>query len=353
MSEERSAWWDGCKGLAVIAVVIIHAVGDAHGFAEFGSNWLFGVFTRLAMCFAVPLFLALAGYFAVSVQDMPAGRWIIHRLTRIVPPYLVWSTITIALFHPEHLDDPAQLLLEYATGNGLYIGYFVIVLVQFTIVTPWLYRLESRRAHLAILVVMTGMGMAYAYGVKFLFPDLSLAHDPGFSLPLFAWSPYYHFGIMARKFGLGTGFDSRTHIPALTAALFVAYVLSVAESLVLSHWAGGALALVQTRLGNLVYASVMVFLLFQIGNTAPTAQMPSPLIWLGRRSYAFYLTHLPILLMIRPSLIHTNLYSNQPAYTAALTALTLLASALFIHAAENTVPKAWLRYGMGHNEPVR
>ena len=62
----RISYWDNWKGIAIIAVVAIHASNGTAAFEEGSFNWLFGLTFRQFIDFAVPLFLAMSGYFSVK-----------------------------------------------------------------------------------------------------------------------------------------------------------------------------------------------------------------------------------------------------------------------------------------------
>lgn len=62
----RESYWDSWKGVAIIAVVAIHASGATQFFEDGSFNWYFGLVLRQFIDFAVPLFLAMAGYFSMK-----------------------------------------------------------------------------------------------------------------------------------------------------------------------------------------------------------------------------------------------------------------------------------------------
>ena len=107
----RSAYWDAWKGVAILAVVTIHAGAVALGFPADSPNAQFGLMLRQGVNFAVPLFLAMAGYFAVGDgAEAVAPSWR-QRAARLLPPYLFWTLVTVALRRPWHFQSWPLLLV--------------------------------------------------------------------------------------------------------------------------------------------------------------------------------------------------------------------------------------------------
>ena len=64
-TQQRSGHWDWWKGVAILAVISIHAVGTT-ATSDGPYSREFAVVFRQVVNFAVPLFLCLAGYFAAK-----------------------------------------------------------------------------------------------------------------------------------------------------------------------------------------------------------------------------------------------------------------------------------------------
>lgn len=57
----RDNYWDNWKGIAIIAVVSVHVLGQTSSFPLDSFNNLFGVFLRQFVNFCVALFFFLSG----------------------------------------------------------------------------------------------------------------------------------------------------------------------------------------------------------------------------------------------------------------------------------------------------
>src|SRR5688572_23772990 len=105
------------------------------------------------------MFLALSGYFHGRGQRFDSKA----RLLRVLVTYVIWTTIYIALLKPNHFIHPKALLLDYAAGDGIAIGYFIIVLCQFILLAPLLRAITSARVHVAIMAAGALIGLTLTY----------------------------------------------------------------------------------------------------------------------------------------------------------------------------------------------
>lgn len=156
--------------LASVSVVIAHCVhfwvSRFHRNRELLSlDWLCAVvdqFTR----FTVPVFFFLSG-FGLTLQVMEKGltlkRYYRHRLFKILAPFAAWSAITSI----RHVDWFAALsweanpwgsfgaLLKFLFVRGFdYQYYFLIVIFQFYLIYPFVYKLGRSRLWMGIFLVL-------------------------------------------------------------------------------------------------------------------------------------------------------------------------------------------------------
>jgi surface polysaccharide O-acyltransferase-like enzyme len=156
--------------LASVSVVIAHCVhfwvSRFHKNRDFLSmDWLCAVvdqFTR----FTVPVFFFLSG-FGLTLQVMEKGltlkRYYRHRLFKILAPFAAWSAITSI----RHVDWFATLpwetnpwgsvgaILRFLFVDGFdYQYYFLIVIFQFYLVYPFVYKLGRSRLWMGIFLVL-------------------------------------------------------------------------------------------------------------------------------------------------------------------------------------------------------
>jgi probable poly-beta-1,6-N-acetyl-D-glucosamine export protein len=153
------------NGLAIFAVILFHTAGTGftamfawgHRYlpeslsvmSQVGSLSYFGLrfFEQLAV-FSIPAFLFVSGFFiAVATGRRATIDWkaVLTRSRSLIVPYLIWSTIAIALLM---LGGKRYGLFEffktYLTGNANPVLYFVPLLVQFYLLAPFLVRMARK-----------------------------------------------------------------------------------------------------------------------------------------------------------------------------------------------------------------
>lgn len=284
----RNQVWDDVRGVAIVAVVSIHAINGALSFPGESFDFQFGLIFRQVVNFAVPLFLAMAGLFAGSKSITHFGDYISSRAARILLPYLFWSAVYILLTQRGALVEPQKLFFLVATGAGMIIGYFVLVLMQMVLLTPLLCRITSWKVHAGLIAAVTVFGLLYTYVVQFYFADTEAARFPGNALPFFVWYPFYHLGFVIGRHGSAPLLRvSPLHLALLWGA---ALLLSVAEAEYLAAQ-GHVFAASQIKASSFV-ASTFAFLFCLRISMSENVRSSAILARIGRDSFFIYFFHL-------------------------------------------------------------
>ena len=156
------------RGLAILAVVLYHCAAWGHtamfffahrfrqvespNFDQFGSltYYILLAIERLAW-FSVPAFLFVAGFSMAysAAGDRVATSWktVRARIGHILWPYLIWSLVVFLGdgFFLRITYSPAEYLRRLVTGEAVDLYYFVILLLQFYIMSPPITRLAKTR----------------------------------------------------------------------------------------------------------------------------------------------------------------------------------------------------------------
>jgi surface polysaccharide O-acyltransferase-like enzyme len=331
-THQRSRHWDWWKGVAILAVISIHAAGRTSDVPPNSWAHMFGLVYRQAANFAVPLFLCLAGYFAaMSWRGDAVGYWR-SRGWRILPAYLVWTTIAISVLRPGDFTSPRALLEDYAFGSGIGIGYYVIVLLQYVALVPLLARLDSTRAHMAVMLVTTLVGLAASYAMRTVFAMESWARFPYYCLPFVVWAPFFHLGFWAGRRQDAVKLRSDPLWLWLAAAAVLA---AVVEGVYWNERGTFGLAASQIKATSFL-ASVFVALhVIATRQRQRAGLMATCLEWIGRSAYLIYLAHMLFLPAITDAIRSAwpTLYALRPVtllLASALTAMACILVALFV-----------------------
>nr|CAD6631987.1 hypothetical protein RFYW14_04574 [Pseudorhizobium flavum] len=307
------------RGLAIVAVVTTHAAN--FGLSLDGWNYDFVLVLREMVNFAVPTFFLLAGYFANSRSlNDPVGFWRL-RAFRILPTYLFWTAVYLLIFAPGDLIHPA-LAQHVLTGTGVFIGYYVVVLVQMTALTPMLNRIKSLRLHGVIMLVLIGAGLSFTYAAQATTTFGKFGTFPYSALPFFVWYPFYHFGFVVAKYDLPHRLQ-RIKINHLIAVALLALLSAVLEAFGL-WYDKPSLASSQLKATSLLCSFVVAMLVLRLSSTSFSP--PQALVTLGRSSFFIYLTHLLVLIAVEPLMRRVPLLTEVQALYIPVLVIVVLAA---------------------------
>lgn len=139
----RLAWLDTFRGVAIVAVVLIHVLPRVFGQLATGSKTWYVLAAAHRLCFfAVPGFLLLSTLVntASLLRKPDLRRYARARVLGVVWPYVVWSALYIAY---QRWLTPAGYSL-YDVPHALWYGkawpplYFMVVLIQLLVLLPLL-----------------------------------------------------------------------------------------------------------------------------------------------------------------------------------------------------------------------
>ena len=335
----RNVFWDQIRGVAIIAVVAIHASSASGTFPTESANFQFGMALRQLIDFAVPMFLAVAGYFAGLKPIASPVDFVRSRFLRILPPYLFWTAVYVLVLKRGDLFSLTALARDVIAGTGIGIGYFVIVLLQMVVLTPIIDRIKSRWLHILIMITGTILGLATTYLLQVILDGSSLSRFPFYALPFFVWYPFYHLGFVTAKWRLAENRAFQSWQAVFLGLWLVGLALSASEALVLVAHDLPEFAASQIKASSIL-ASLALFLWVASRSERGLAVKASWLAWLGRNSYFVYLTHLLTFVALVPILqAMPALFGIQPLYIAVLTALSLLVCAGAARLGELRLPR--------------
>lgn len=348
MSRVRSTYWDVWKGIAILAVVAIHCSATLINPVVDVTNWSLEMVFRQFICFPVPIFLAFAGYFSGANKNYVFDqKYIYSRLLRIVPPYLVWTFIYVLLKSPTDFLKLDAILADIFLGLGIGIGYFVLVLIQFVILTPFLAKIKDDNSHLILMAALTIMALCISYSVRIFQPTNAWAQFPLYAILFLVWYPFYHIGFYAAK---KKWIESPIFI-AWSLRFFLLYLFFIAASIIESKWLAKQglinFSLSQIKVTSFI-ASVFLFLFIVANYKSFLSKKWNVFVWLGVHSYAIYLMHL---LLLSFSLFLANYLSivnlSQRLYFCFLFFSVILLNSLAILIAKRFFNKTMLSRFLG------
>lgn len=319
MKQERKIELDVLRGLAIIAVVLIHSIDVVLRSSNSpfpGRNFYVAVDQLSRFC--VPMFVAVSGFvLAKNYQEkLPIFSFFKKRIWRLIPPYLFYSFLAYSflrlptVFYQNEQFSVWQIIF---LGKADFPYYFVPMIVQLYLLFPLLILLLKKKNVTLLVGALAFQAVTIAF---FTFQnEIRKVWGPDFSdlnQYLFSGSWIFYFALGAFMAQLRNKIPLRLNKLFLTAAILGA-VWSVFDSFNMLDRGWGILTATRfTRFSVMAYCSCLI--VWILSNPEAIKRMPriinASLSAIGRNSYQIYLIHmlvLRILLMNFSSLITENL----------------------------------------------
>lgn len=136
MADDRIAWADIAKGLAIILVVYGHAVDGVHAAVPL-PDWLYDSLMKPFGQVAVPLFFFVSGLFAAAAQRRAWPDFLDRTIANLVWIFLVWNILQYAgrmafAAYANTPIDPAAILWFWV--NPINVTWFLWALVVYYLI---------------------------------------------------------------------------------------------------------------------------------------------------------------------------------------------------------------------------
>ena len=271
------------RGICVVIVIAIHS------FIEPENLILkyFIIILRKIINFAVPLFIFLAGYYSKSKKSYK--EYINAKIKRIIIPYLLWNMIYTLLFMFVNKDFSIFHNIHYIfDGTRISHMYYLLILFILYLLTPLLNKLSDKKNRIKYLVFIIPVIM------NILYITIGYIENNAFELQKYNvlhWIGYYYLGIVTRKTTLK--YNSKYFLNLS----FVFLILSMLEGIfIYLNVKPFQLAISQCGIFNYFY-SMSLILAMDINNNN-NCKKCNILSKIGDYSYAIYLSHFLILLLV-------------------------------------------------------
>ncbi len=297
----RDNYWQGVRGLCIICVVLIHCSNGLSFYNQPGLAWnyYFWIIERQIINFPVAVFIFLSGYF-IPVDKLSANpkEYLSCRMKKLLPSYLIWTSIYTAItfvhFLKQHQLLPIKTIIEYyCLGQAQVPLYFIVVLIQLTLLTPLLIRcVQSKHLH-KLMFAITPLYLLFVYYYQLRYNTLLASSQTFFP----AWFGFYYIGLTVRIKGLPKLQRQNSFIYSLAFLLF-ALGLSLLESyILLQHGISALFVISQIKFSSYLYVLALLNFLFAIkpNKTIFTSKL---LINIGNNSFGIFYVHMLILVQI-------------------------------------------------------
>jgi surface polysaccharide O-acyltransferase-like enzyme len=162
-------WLDRLRLWAILAVVVIHAIGTAtreSGTGWHTAPWWFANFINSACLWCVPVFVMVSGALMLDPSRRAYGHHFLRRrMSKILVPLAFWVGVYLVFQRQFYGIDLSwsDTWKSLASGDPFLQLYFLFIVAGLTLLTPVLRRLithSSRRELQVFTAVALGFGLA-------------------------------------------------------------------------------------------------------------------------------------------------------------------------------------------------
>ena len=217
----RISYFDFLRGVAIIMVVFIHCLGRSYSYS---TITLPVIAARNLMNVAVPLFLAISGYFLASKQMENGGyaSFLKKQIPRVYIPMLFCS-LAYLFVDLKNGSVLGSALKYFSCSYSVY--YFVAVIIQCYLLLWFLQKHVSKK----MLITLFIAGFAW-WGLNTYYIGIYMEK----SLPLILlcgnFIPWIIFFVMGMSFRRLFDLNNTILYKIICGGVFVFMILSVAES---------------------------------------------------------------------------------------------------------------------------
>lgn len=362
------------NGAAILCVVIFHTLGMgfvamfdwAHRYlpasapanSPVGSAGYYVLrLLEQMVVFCIPAFLFVSGFFvaAASGRSRDTIGWdiIFARVKKLLIPYLIWSLVAMALqiVLERRRFSLGVFVINLLIGRSNDVLYFVPLLVQFYLLSPWLVRLTrwNWKAVLWITGILQLCVQLLPYSIYWglnipWIESAALAIPRWLFLARIFWFPLgIVFGFYLDQF---KAFLYRLRWVWLMTALILIPV-GVIEWEVYYRLSGLAWLPHRETVLDSIYTVAALFSFF--GFSDIKLPMARAMEGLGKDSYGIYLTHAIFILYIAKIIYHAapQLLAHQVLFTGLLFAVSLIGPLALMRISERTPLRRFYSYLFG------
>lgn len=199
---------DFLRALAIISVLIIHAVLFYEPSEKISIEMLVGGWLTMTLRPCIAIFLFLSGYlFKTDFKDV---SYLIKKYKRVIIPYLLFSLITLIIRGKTQIIDyitsrPSDILIDIVIGNIWGIYYFVFVIVFIYTLAFFILKNTQFRVHLiSITILLFVLNLLHGAYYNSLINILNIANTEFARFYserfLLAWPFFFFLGIIFKKY---------------------------------------------------------------------------------------------------------------------------------------------------------
>lgn len=273
----RLTYFDFLRGISILMVISIHTFNN--------STDLIDVTLRNIMNCAVPIFLAISGYFLGQKLATTTYKELVYKqIPKVYIPCLIFSIPLLGLSILGGKSITYSLMNFFLCGFSVY--YFIALIIQYYLLLPLLTNIKWKGIIICAIISILSIGII-EYLLYFECIKIPLLLYAG-GFPV--WIIFFTLGIYCRK---TSNIIKKNIFITLILLVFISLILSVKETYFLLNYGYGGYG---QKVFSFIFNMCMICLLFSRNcqnayEKLKTNVLISSFVWIGRKSFFIYLIH--------------------------------------------------------------
>jgi len=292
----KDRYWQYVRGICIICVVLIHSRNGINFQNQFKGSWNFDYWLifRQFINFPVAIFIFLAGYFInIEVAIKDNLQFILNRFRRLLLPFIMWSTFYTFIYIISKKGNIKIIKTFIGLMFGVYSGqlYFILVLLQLTLITPILIKIINCGKKARYLFLLTPLYLIALYSYA-MFYDRQM---PFYQTFFPAWFIFYYSGLWIKIKGYKPLFSNKRLLKCIIF-IILSLLFSIIEAYVLLNFNFSVgFASSQIKISSFIYSFSIINILFIIKPILQDKFKDLKFKWvetIGNLSYGIYYIHM-------------------------------------------------------------
>ncbi|MGE5398671.1 MAG: acyltransferase [Chitinophagales bacterium] len=288
--------FDYIRVFAAFSVIILHVTSSYIQFSA--TAYLLNQIVR----YSVPMFIILSGYLLYQVDStgpvLLYTEFLRKRLSKVFGPYIIWTTVyfifTLVVNTPQNEDFTIYLVLcewlhHIAWGTGYVHLYFLIIIIQFYLLYPflrnWVEKQPNAALFISLFITVASQTLLYLQQLQLLTLPAT-GDNPLYSRLFTVWIFYFVFGIYLSRRKTEVK-DQRTRQLFLALFWFVSLVFLLADNRITGAFPTSMKPTI------VLYTVTSYFFFYYLAGLATqnNQNIDRGLTWFSRQSFLIYLSH--------------------------------------------------------------
>ena len=284
-SKYKDEFWQIIRGICIICVILIHCKNGVEYRNDSTNYWNFDYWfiLRQLINFPIAIFIFLSGNF-INVQKVKKStlNYIYNRIKRLFIPFMLWTSFYTLIKVINNVEEINFIKLLFGLSSAHL--YYIIVLIQLTLLTPLLIRDIQNNKRTKFWILITPIYLVYLY----FYMIINKKQIPFYQTYFPAWFIFYYIGLSVKINGYKFLYKNNQISISLIMCI-VSFILSIFEGyMLLSLGLLESIASSQIKISTFLYTFTLIKLIMKIKLYSQDNKIKW-LKYIGDNSYGIYL----------------------------------------------------------------